>query len=71
MFWKYEYIESMGSRVNVSGRRSCLTADFVISGVEFYYSAASGFWPVEVLGEQAGGPTGRGEVARDGSLFAW
>jgi len=69
--WKYDYTENMGSRVNVSSRMSCLTADFVISGVELYYSAASGFWPMEELGEQADGPTGHGEVARVGCLFAW
>jgi len=69
MCWKY--VESMGSRVNVSSRRSCLTADFVMSGVEWYYSAARGYWPVEELGEQADGPTGYGEVARGGCLFAW
>jgi len=26
---------------------------------------------MEELGEEAGGPTGRGEVARGGCLFAW
>ena len=61
----------MGSRVNVSSRRSCLATDFAISGVEFYYSAASGFWPMEELGEQADGPTGYGEAVRGGCLFAW
>jgi hypothetical protein len=60
----------MKSRVNVSSRRSCLTADCVISGVEFYYSVARGYWPVEELGEQADRPTGYGEVARSGCLFA-
>jgi hypothetical protein len=58
----------MGSRLNVSSRRSCLAADFVISGVEFYYSEARGVWPVE---EQAKGSTECGEVARGGCLFAW
>jgi hypothetical protein len=65
IFWKY--IESMGSRVNVSSRRSCLTADFVMSGVEFYYS----LWPVEELGEQAEWSTGCGDGARGGCVFAW
>ena len=35
------------------------------------YSAVHGFWPVEELAELADGPTGRGEVARGGCLFAW
>ena len=29
------------------------------------------FWPVEELAQLAGGPTGCGEVARGGCLFAW
>jgi len=29
------------------------------------------FWPVEELEELADGPTGYGEVARGGCLFAW
>ena len=48
---RWIHIESMGSRVNVSSRRSFLTADFVISGAEFYYSAARGLWPLEGLRE--------------------
>jgi hypothetical protein len=35
------------------------------------YSAVYGFWPVEDLKELANGPSGRGEVARGGRLFAW
>jgi hypothetical protein len=34
------------------------------------YSAIHGFWPVEELSELAEGPTGCGEVARGGCLFA-
>jgi hypothetical protein len=37
----------------------------------FFYSTVHGFWPVEVLAELADGPTGCGEVARGGCLFAW
>jgi len=29
------------------------------------------FWPVEVLAELADKPTGCGEVARGGCIFAW
>ena len=29
------------------------------------------FWPVEELEELADGPTGYGDVARGGCLFAW
>ena len=35
------------------------------------YSAVHGFWPVEELAELADKPTGCGEVARGGCLFAW
>ena len=35
------------------------------------YSAVHGFWPAEELAELADGPTGCGEVARGGCLFAW
>ena len=35
------------------------------------YSAVHGLWPVGELADLAGGPTGRGEVARGGCLFAW
>jgi hypothetical protein len=31
----------------------------------------TGFWPVEDLAELAEGPTGCGEEARGGCLFAW
>jgi hypothetical protein len=34
------------------------------------YSAMHGFWPVG-FAELADGPTGRGNVARGGCLFAW
>ena len=30
-----------------------------------------GFWPVEETADLADGPTGAGEVARGGCLFAW
>jgi hypothetical protein len=35
------------------------------------YSAVHRFWPVEEFAELADGPTGCGEVARGGCLFAW
>jgi len=35
------------------------------------YSAVHGFCPVEVGEELADGPSGCGEVARGGCLFAW
>jgi hypothetical protein len=35
-----------------------------------YYSKLLRFWPVEQLGELAGGPTGCGEVARGACFFA-
>jgi len=37
----------------------------------YVYSAVHGFWPAEVLAELAEVPTGCGEVARGGCLFAW
>ena len=35
------------------------------------YSTWFHFWPVEELAQLADGPTGRGEMARGGCLFAW
>jgi len=34
------------------------------------YSTVIGFWPVEEVAELADRPTGRGEMARGGCLFA-
>ena len=35
------------------------------------YSVVLAFWPLEELDELAAVPTGCGEVARGGCLFAW
>jgi hypothetical protein len=42
-----------------------------ILSVQVLYSAIHSFWPVEELEELTDGPTGCGEVARGGCLFAW
>jgi hypothetical protein len=47
-----------------SGLHSCLCLYWI------WYSAVHGFWLVEELAELADGPTGCGEVARGGCLFA-
>jgi len=38
---------------------------------EFGYSAVHGFWPVKETADLAVGPTGCGDLARGGCLFAW
>ena len=54
--------------------RGCLSPSLVRGrdlATKMIYSAVRGFWPAEELAVLADGPTGCGEVARGGCLFAW
>ena len=49
----------------------CLSTNVPYDSAHYCCSAIHGFWPMDELAELADGPTGSGETARGGCLFAW